>query len=188
MGDPGIDDSDRTGDDLIARIQELHRNKEGIGWRPLLYACERELIDQRRDLIDQRRELIDQRRTIKRLARDLEYCRQRAMLRCENCAGTGWLLDRGSPDELSGARADLAAAITRAEKAEAKLARVETERDTAYVEADLLRIWGTNLIRVERGELRGDSGEARQAKQGLAAELQAIKAAGLDAAGEKGGA
>jgi hypothetical protein len=45
--DPGIMDSDRTGDDLLERLRELHKGCEGDGWRPLLWACERELLLQR---------------------------------------------------------------------------------------------------------------------------------------------
>jgi hypothetical protein len=43
--DPRILDSDRTGKDLIARCRESHCNLQGSGWRPLLFACERELTE-----------------------------------------------------------------------------------------------------------------------------------------------
>lgn len=46
--DPLIADIDRTGDDLLARIQELASNRQlseadGNGWIFLLLACEREI-------------------------------------------------------------------------------------------------------------------------------------------------
>lgn len=44
LSDPTITDSDRTGLDLLARLAELHRNQTGDGWRPLLLACEREIV------------------------------------------------------------------------------------------------------------------------------------------------
>jgi hypothetical protein len=65
-----------------------------------------------------------------------------------------------------------------------RVAALEVERDAAALEADLLRVWATNLIRTEQGELDAGSSEAKVARAGLAAELEAIKAAGLDAARE----
>jgi hypothetical protein len=41
--DPTIPDSDRYGDDLLARIDELHKDQKGDGWRPLLFACRQEI-------------------------------------------------------------------------------------------------------------------------------------------------
>lgn len=51
MSDPTIDDYDRTGDDLVARIDELSRgcgvyDETKNGWRPLLAACKREIKKQ----------------------------------------------------------------------------------------------------------------------------------------------
>jgi hypothetical protein len=48
--DPAIPDSDRYGDDLLARIDELHQDVRGDGWRSLLFACGQE-IRHLRDLL-----------------------------------------------------------------------------------------------------------------------------------------
>lgn len=43
MSDPEVKDSDRLGDDLLARIAELKDDSPGDGWRKLLAAAGREL-------------------------------------------------------------------------------------------------------------------------------------------------
>lgn len=45
---------------------------------------------------------------------------------CDNCAGTGWVLDRGATDELSEARSDLAAARQRIAEVEAEVTASQT--------------------------------------------------------------
>jgi hypothetical protein len=49
--DPTIDDSDRAGSDLLARIEELTpNNPTGNGWRPLLVACRKQIARLRDEL------------------------------------------------------------------------------------------------------------------------------------------
>lgn len=59
--DPLIADIDRTGDDVLFRIEELTDGKIGDddkhGWRPLLVACAREINNLRDELESIRDEL-----------------------------------------------------------------------------------------------------------------------------------
>ncbi len=53
QSNPQVDDVHRTGDDLLARIDELTSKCGDIanGWRPLLFACGREIGILRNQLI-----------------------------------------------------------------------------------------------------------------------------------------